>query len=124
MLAMVSKYTPLLPTRTTPIGPPSLSVVVLTGATGSLGAQLLAQLLADSSVKKIYALVRAKDDAEAVKRVGASLEERGLSGIEDPRVVPLAADLAREQLGLTPSDYDEIVSEATIVLHNAWCATR
>ncbi|ORY88492.1 acetyl-CoA synthetase-like protein [Leucosporidium creatinivorum] len=120
MTAMVSKYGALIPTRTKPSGPPSLATVVLTGATGSLGVQLLAQLLADSSVKKIYALVRAKDDADAASRVGASLKERVLSGIEDPRVVPLAADLAKEQLGLTSSRYDEIVSSATVVLHNAW----
>ncbi|ORY46225.1 hypothetical protein BCR35DRAFT_356262 [Leucosporidium creatinivorum] len=120
MLSLVDQYTSLLPTRTAPIGPPSLSTVVLTGATGSLGAQLLAQLLADPNVKKIYTLVRARDDEEARRRVGKSLEERGLTGSEDQRVVPLAADLAKESLGLEKGRYEEIVKEATAVLHNAW----
>lgn len=120
MTAMVSKYRALLPTRSMPAGPPSLAVVVLTGATGSLGAQLLAQLLADASVKKIYNLLRAKDDADAVARVTTSMEERGLVGVEDERVVCLASDLAKGQLGLSSSRYEEIVSSATIILHNAW----
>lgn len=120
MLTMVSKYTALLPTRNTPTGPPSLAVVVLTGATGSLGAQLLAQLLADGAVKRVYCLVRARDDQEARERVGRSMEERELEGIEDERIVALAADLGTERLGLEEGRYERIVGEATAVLHNAW----
>ncbi|KAM0749958.1 L-aminoadipate-semialdehyde dehydrogenase [Meredithblackwellia eburnea MCA 4105] len=41
---------------------PSLAVVVLTGATGSLGAHILAALLARPDVSKVYCLVRASDN--------------------------------------------------------------
>lgn len=96
---------------------PSASVVLLSGATGSLGANQLSQLLSKSEVKKVYALVRAKDDAEAAARISASLEEKGLPGNGDSRIVALAADFAQDRLGLSPDRFQEIQSDVTVVLH-------
>ncbi|GJN93246.1 hypothetical protein Rhopal_006293-T1 [Rhodotorula paludigena] len=99
---------------------PSASVVLLSGATGSLGANQLSQLLSRDEVKKVYALVRAKDDAEAAARVSASLDEKGLPGAGDLRIVALAADFAQDRLGLSQDRFEEVKSDVTVVLHYAW----
>ncbi|KAI5478357.1 hypothetical protein MNV49_005208 [Pseudohyphozyma bogoriensis] len=124
MTAMVEKYRRfnIIPTRHAKdaTSVPSLAVVVLTGATGSLGANILAALLKNPSVKKVYNLVRGKDDADATKRVKASMADKGLAIGDDPRVISLASDFAEENLGLTAARYAEIAKEVTCILHNAW----
>ncbi|GAA5911302.1 hypothetical protein JCM8208_004325 [Rhodotorula glutinis] len=100
--------------------PASPEVVLLSGATGSLGANQLAQLLSRPEVKKVYTLVRAEDDNEAAVRVKASLDDKGLAGAQDPRIVALAADFSQDRLGLSESRFDEIKSDLTVVLHYAW----
>lgn len=119
MLALVDKYSHfVIPSSATSSTPrPAKSTVVLTGATGSLGAQLLAALLAKDSVEKVYVLVRASNDVDAVRRVESSLKEKGLPGIGDPRIVSLASDFAQGRLGLSQPTYDEIASSVTLVLH-------
>ncbi|GAA6034265.1 hypothetical protein JCM8097_003814 [Rhodosporidiobolus ruineniae] len=123
MGALVEKYRHFqvpssLPPNAT--SPPSASVVLLTGATGSLGANQLSQLLSKDAVTKVYALVRAKDNQDAAARVATSLSEKGLSGINDKRIVALAADFSQDFLGLSREQYSEIEKEVTVVLHYAW----
>lgn len=96
---------------------PSASVVLLSGATGSLGANQLAQLLSTAEVKKVYTLVRARDDAEAAERVAASLNEKGLAGAGDARIVALAADFSQDRLGLSEERFEEVKADVTVVLH-------
>ncbi|KAK4705002.1 hypothetical protein P7C70_g1213, partial [Phenoliferia sp. Uapishka_3] len=116
MLAYVEKYRHFnVPQTAFEPTPRSGHVVVLTGATGSLGSQLLHALLAKDNVKKVYALVRAKNDTDAAERVAKSMK-----GEFDPRVVGLASDFASERLGLSSWQYDEIAKDVTLVLHNAW----
>ncbi|EIW83278.1 L-aminoadipate-semialdehyde dehydrogenase [Coniophora puteana RWD-64-598 SS2] len=101
----------------------SSRVVVLTGATGSLGAYLLDELLADSTVATVYCLCRAKDDADARRRVIDSLKTRKLSRHIDTageRIVAFSSDFASDRLGLSREAYEEILRRVTLVLHNAW----
>ncbi|KAK4703977.1 hypothetical protein P7C70_g2238, partial [Phenoliferia sp. Uapishka_3] len=123
MLSLVEKYRhfPVPHARISHRKPSPDTVVVLTGATGSLGAQLLAALLSRDSLKRVYVLVRAKDHIEASLRVKKSLEERGMKGVgEDERIVGLASDFSKEHLGLEKERYEEIAQSVTLVLHNAW----
>jgi thioester reductase-like protein len=74
---------------------------VLTGATGSLGAHLLDQLLSRKDVTKVICLVRAKDDKDAMQRVEDSLKQRELSGVAsrpDGSVEACASDLSLPDL--------------------------
>ncbi|KAG1775414.1 L-aminoadipate-semialdehyde dehydrogenase [Suillus placidus] len=98
-------------------------VVVLTGATGSLGAYILDELLSDPSVATVYCLCRAKDDADASSRITASMKARKLSSRYEQvrlRVKALASDLSTIKLGLQSDMYDEIATRATLIIHNAW----
>lgn len=74
---------------------------VLTGATGSLGAHLLDQLLALETVAKVFCLVRATSEKEALQRVDESLAQRRLSGLKErghDKVEAYPADLSLPDL--------------------------
>jgi thioester reductase-like protein len=96
-----------------------MSDVLVTGATGFLGMELMARLLGDGD-RRVWALVRAPGQAEAEVRVRAMLE----TIVPDPdavagRVVPVAGDLEREQLGLDPRLRDELAESVGEVIHSA-----
>ncbi len=98
-------------------------VIVLTGATGSLGAHILDQLCRKQTVAKIICLNRAADHAEAAKRTIESLKARGLAPLstgQGAQVVSLASDISQPRLGLSQAEFDEIASTVTCVLHNGW----
>lgn len=88
--------------------PPSTSqgtqtkAVILSGATGSLGCHLLAQLIEAVDVHIIYALSRASPLAPQDKQA-AALEKEGLSPAlsMSPKVVYLACDYDQHMLGLS-----------------------
>ncbi|KAL5342841.1 hypothetical protein BJX70DRAFT_409789 [Aspergillus crustosus] len=99
--------------------------VVVTGATGSLGAHVVAQLVKSDRVRKVYCLVRAGSSLSAFHRVRQSLHSRFLSSSLTPeaecKIVALPADLANNvQLGLDEQVYNEIVGSVTAVMHCAW----
>ncbi|QKD55241.2 male sterility protein-domain-containing protein [Fusarium oxysporum Fo47] len=102
----------------------SQNIQVLTGATGSLGAHLLAKLALSSSVQTVYCLVRASSNANAQERVEKSLEERNLRSNfpeELPRKITcLAADLSDQYLGLGKDTFRSIARDVDIVYHCGW----
>ena len=79
-------------------------VVLLTGSTGFIGAQLLQTLHRDESVSHIFCLNR-----------------RAVSSISSPRVTELKARLSDPTyLGLPQEVYADIVSRVTLIIHAAW----
>ncbi|EJU02829.1 L-aminoadipate-semialdehyde dehydrogenase [Dacryopinax primogenitus] len=133
VLQLVEKYSTLLTTpepytngNSSDLGSHDISVenhvVVLTGATGSLGAVLLEAILRRSDVIKVYCLSRGKNDLDAAKRVLDSVKDRGLT-LNEPqnRLVCLAvSDFGAPNLGLDKDSYYEIARSVSIVIHNAW----
>ena len=99
-------------------------VVVLTGATGALGAHVLDQYRKKDNVRKIYCLVRGADNHASYERVSKALVQRKLQplGNEDPneKVVVFQASLGETDLGLDQATYGQISREATIIMHVAW----
>ncbi|MEU7996244.1 non-ribosomal peptide synthetase [Micromonospora sp. NPDC049060] len=91
--------------------------VLVTGATGFVGARLVHELLATTDVR-VLCLARAADDAEATARVVGALAERGLwRPGHDPRLHAYAADLGSPALGLTPQAWDRLAHDCDLVLH-------
>jgi thioester reductase-like protein len=79
---------------------PASDGVLLTGATGFLGMELLARYL-ERTDRRVYALVRGTDERAAARRVERTL--RSLFGAGHPyaeRVVAVRGDLTRPGLGL------------------------
>jgi len=92
--------------------------VLVTGATGFLGAFLLRELL-DRTSAEVLCLVRAADDAEGLQRVRANLESYGLWRAGDERrLVPVPGDLAAPELGLSAADFAALARRADLVVHN------
>jgi thioester reductase-like protein len=102
-----------------PTGARTRGDVLITGATGFLGMELMARLLCDGD-RRVWALVRARDQEEAELRLHATLA----SIVPDPesvaeRVVPLAGDIARDGLGLEARLRDELAESVDEVIHSA-----
>ncbi|KYK57081.1 NRPS-like enzyme [Drechmeria coniospora] len=91
--------------------------VLLTGSTGSLGAHLLHQLCALPKVQKVIALNRGRDGSAS--RQSSINAARGLS-TDFTKVDFLAADLSLADLGLGTAKYEQLLSSADRVIHNAW----
>lgn len=100
-------------------------VVVLTGATGALGAHILEILLQDSNVARVYCLVRAESSEQASERILASLRSRDLAMPSSEvgkgsKLVSLACSLQNDKLGLAGSEWESLAGEATLMIHSAW----
>lgn len=98
--------------------------VLLTGATGSLGAHIVSQLALSPKCKAVYCLVRANSKGLAAKRVRQSLQARNLyhtlSATTQRKIIALPADTSDPQLGLSEETYTLLASQVTHVIHCAW----
>ncbi|KAF5004822.1 hypothetical protein FDECE_8699 [Fusarium decemcellulare] len=101
---------------------PWSSVILLTGATGYLGVQILHNLVSRQEKTRVYCLVRAKDKADAESRLDQAFVNSKLTlpKTNRKRAIALAGDLGSEKLGLDPGDYEALRSSVTAIIHNAW----
>ncbi|EMC91304.1 hypothetical protein BAUCODRAFT_152577 [Baudoinia panamericana UAMH 10762] len=99
-------------------------VVVLTGATGALGAHVLNQYRKKPEVRKVYCLVRGSDEHAAFERVNKALTQRKLPALDgakqECKVQIVQASLGENRLGLSDETYQSIAKEATVIMHVAW----
>ncbi|KAF2164455.1 hypothetical protein M409DRAFT_56717 [Zasmidium cellare ATCC 36951] len=119
MIERYSTFTKHFPAR----GPqPESQVVVVTGATGNLGAFLLAEAVKRENVSEVWALVRAPGQASAGARVMKSLEARNirLTDHELSKLRAVPSDFSQADLGLEAHDLEHLMSTLTCVIHSAW----
>jgi thioester reductase-like protein len=94
--------------------------VLLTGATGFVGMELLARYL-ERSDRDVITLVRAPDDAGARARIDAVLDdvfgERAAN--YRGRVRAVAADVTTPSLGITDPMRDELAERSSTIVHSA-----
>ncbi len=90
--------------------------VLLTGATGFLGAHLLCDLLAHTSAR-VHCLVRARDEHAALARLRHAAERYELPVPRGERVVPLPGDLAEPRLGLSDATFRDLARSADTIYH-------
>ena len=90
--------------------------VLLTGATGFLGAHLLSELLATSNAR-VWCLVRARDPADALRRIAAAAARYELPVPADGRVLPLPGDLAEPRLGLSDARFGDLARDVDVIYH-------
>ncbi|CAN9450869.1 unnamed protein product [Alternaria alternata] len=100
-------------------------VVVLTGATGALGAHILDLLQKTSNVEAVYCLVRGVDEHAARERVSKALEQRGLvnllsSGSPNGKIRIVTSQLGEKRLGLSDGVYEFLAQRVTSIVHVAW----
>ena len=93
------------------------SGVLLTGATGFVGMELLARYL-ERTDRRVYALVRGADDHAVAARVARTL--RSLFGANHPygdRVIPVRGDLTRPGIDIEESDV--LAGRVSEIVHGA-----
>jgi thioester reductase-like protein len=94
--------------------------VLLTGATGFVGMELLARYL-ERTDRTVLTVVRAGSDEDARGRIDAVLENLfgHQAGRYADRVVAVAGDLTAPRLGLDAPHWDWLAASATTILHCA-----
>ncbi|KAL4815105.1 hypothetical protein BDW67DRAFT_191767 [Aspergillus spinulosporus] len=111
-----------------PAGQPATRVLV-TGATGSLGAHLVAHLVSLPSVAHVYCLnrpavrgSRSKDAPDPLRRQLQSFEAKSvtLTDSERAKLTVLETDASEAQLGLDAETYEHLVANITHIIHNAF----
>lgn len=92
--------------------------VLVTGATGFLGAYLVRELL-DTTAAEILCLVRADSVPDGLRRVQQNLETYGLWRAGDQeRLVPVPGDLSTPLLGLAAEEFTALALRAEVIFHN------
>jgi amino acid adenylation domain-containing protein/thioester reductase-like protein len=95
--------------------------ILLTGATGFVGAFLLYELLQQTQAD-IYCLIRASTNEEGKNKLKNSLESyiiwhKSFSS----RIIPLIGDLSQPFLGLSKQKFQEMATKIDVIYHNgAW----
>ncbi|QDS77429.1 putative secondary metabolism biosynthetic enzyme [Venturia effusa] len=112
------------PANTTPCPLSEANTILLTGATGFLGAFLLNDLLETTSAR-IVLLVRFSDPSEdevaaGMARIRKNLIDLGLwrDSILD-RIEILPGNLSRKRLGLSPETFLDLASRIQVIIHAA-----
>lgn len=102
-----------------------ISTVLLTGATGFLGIEILHQLLCIQGIKKVFVVVRATDAQHGRERiVTAAKRATWWSASFDDRIEVWLGDISRAKLGLSDQQWDRLTSIAATkasidaVIHN------
>jgi hypothetical protein len=112
--ALVDKYTESFPSRLTLNGSayPVLrgEVYLLTGTTGSLGSNMLAQLLEAPEVTRVYAFNRPSKAATSSERHLSAFKERGLNTeiLSSEKLVYVEGDLNAPGFSLGDELYGEV----------------
>lgn len=104
-----------------PIGGRPPAVVLITGATGSLGSHLVQYLAENPEVMSIICLNRQHGTAADVRQAQA-LKSRGihLSPMASSKLRVFQTDTSKPILGLSQSEYEYICSHVTHIVHSAW----
>lgn len=93
--------------------------VLITGATGFLGTQIIQRLLNETQ-HKIIVLVRGYDGDTALRRLKrAWWEFPELINAIDKRIYLLKGDISQKQLGLHDGEYENLVRSVTHIIHTA-----
>ncbi|CAO3627535.1 unnamed protein product [Mucor hiemalis] len=99
------------------------SIVLLTGATGSLGSYILYKLLENKKVKKVYALVRSQGNSSLINRISDGFIKRGYPTsklYDSSKLEVLPMNLEKDNLGFCTDKFNTLRSEVTTILACAW----
>ncbi|KAJ5952040.1 Acyl transferase/acyl hydrolase/lysophospholipase [Penicillium vulpinum] len=96
-------------------------VVLVTGASGSLGSNLVCHLVQLPDVAKVVCLNR-ENKAEPEIRQQKAMRAKGIRFPETlkHKLIVLQTDSAKPMFGLTKSQYDNLSSSVTHLIHQAW----
>jgi FlaA1/EpsC-like NDP-sugar epimerase len=93
-----------------PVKPlPEERVVLLTGSTGNLGAELLLRLIQNTNIKTIYAFNR-PSSRNVHERHAEKFKDRGVDPtmLMSKKVIYLVGDVSQHEFGLNTEDYENV----------------
>ena len=93
----------------------------VTGATGFLGAHILACLLTRVPQVRVFAHVRAPSTTEALQRVKETCEAYGVwnaEWLDNNRIEPIPGDLSLPNLGIEETSWKSLADEVDCIIHN------
>lgn len=98
------------------------AVVLVTGATGSLGSHIVQKLAENASVFQVICVNRRSNSAPAEKRQQDAFLTKGITLTPGARAKlrVIETDTSKAQLGLPPREYAGLVQSVTHIVHNAW----
>ncbi|MBE9211188.1 amino acid adenylation domain-containing protein [Plectonema cf. radiosum LEGE 06105] len=98
--------------------------ILLTGATGFVGAYLIHELL-EKTEANIYCLIRSQNLEQARQKLQNKLKIYGIwETNKNTRIIPIVGDLSKKLLGLSPSQFHDLANKIDIIYHNAaWINT-
>lgn len=109
----------IVPKWDTELAPSVSANILLTGATGFLGAFLLSELL-HTTQANIYCLVRSLHVQHGSNRIQQQLESFGLwEKGWSARIIPIPGDLSRPLFGLSGTRFNEIAGLIDTIYHSA-----
>ncbi|KAH8691966.1 putative polyketide synthase [Talaromyces proteolyticus] len=100
--------------------------VLITGGSGSLGSHIVSHIATITNVKKIICLNRrSTTERNPEARQFKAMKDRGLLLDETSqcKVQVLQTITSKPMLGLQSSEYEELLSSVTHIVHNAWPMT-
>jgi len=92
--------------------------LLLTGATGFVGMELLLRYL-ERTERRVFVLVRGRDEGAARKRLRSILSEAGGYGDHADRLVVVNGSLTEDGLGLAPGQLERLAEDVTDIVHSA-----
>lgn len=97
-------------------------IVILTGATGALGAHILSLLRSSARVSEVHCLIRAASPTATNERISKSLLARNKAplGPTSSKITCHPCKLSDPALGLPPSTYKDLATRTTLIIHAAW----
>ncbi|KAH0397314.1 acetyl-CoA synthetase-like protein, partial [Aureobasidium melanogenum] len=121
MEQLISKYSSFKQHEPCEAATDEKDVVLLTGATGTVGIHIITKLVRQNNVAAVWAIVRASSTTQATERISEALSSRGLhlTEREKEKIVPFLGDLSKTDLGLGES-LQKLKSQLTHVIHSAW----
>ncbi|KAI1781278.1 putative polyketide synthase [Hypoxylon cercidicola] len=98
------------------------AVVVVTGASGSLGSHLVHTLAERPDVAAVVCINRPVSNVPADKRQADVMSSRGidLSSAARAKLRVYGTDTSKPQLGLPAEEYAWVARHGTHIIHNAW----
>ncbi|GAE00035.1 hypothetical protein ATEG_07661 [Paecilomyces variotii No. 5] len=98
------------------------AVVLVTGATGSLGSHIVQKLAENPTVAHVVCVNRESISVPVTRRQQEAFQQRGIKMPPGARTKLriLGTDTAKQQLGLPPHEYAWLVQNTTHIIHNAW----
>lgn len=121
MTALIEKYTSNIPAvALSRLPPPPRETVLVTGTTGALGSLMLAQLLADERIERVWAVNRPSRGKSLPERQREAFVEKAIDValLTQEKLRLVEADLSADNLGLSEPLYDEVGDFAV------WCSVQ